>query len=96
MPRFQPSVFDENFKLVEAVERVAKRKEATVAQVAIAWVRSQGAVPIPGATNIQRVLENCTDVVLSEEDLEEIQNILASLQIQGERCGGRHEALLNL
>ena len=95
LPRFQPAVFGENLKLVEAVEGVAKRKGATVAQVAIAWVRRQGAIPIPGATKVERVAENYTDVLLSEEDLEEIQKILDALPIQGERCGGHYETLLN-
>lgn len=88
-------MFGENLKLVDAVEGIAKRKGATVAQVAVAWVRRQGAIPIPGATKVERVVENCTDVPLSEEDLEEIQKILDALPIEGERYSGYHETLLN-
>jgi pyridoxine 4-dehydrogenase len=96
LPRFQPAVFDENFKLVEAVESMAKRKGATSAQVALAWVRRQGAIPIPGATTIERIVENYADVVLDEEDWEELEKILNAFPIQGERYGGKHEELLSL
>ncbi|RDW64734.1 hypothetical protein BP6252_10385 [Coleophoma cylindrospora] len=93
-PRFQPAVFGENLKVVEAVENIAKRKGVTVGQVAITWVRHHGAIPIPSATRVERLLENCTDVQLSEEDMEEIQKILDRLPVQGERYGGHHEKLL--
>ncbi|KAF2498136.1 aldo/keto reductase [Lophium mytilinum] len=95
LPRFQPDVFDQNLKLVEAVETLAKRKGSTVPQVAIAWVRHQGAIPIPGATKIERVVENCTEVELSEKEQREIQQMLDNFPIQGQRYGGEHEALLN-
>jgi pyridoxine 4-dehydrogenase len=95
MPRFKPEVFDQNLKLVEAVEVIAKRKGVSVGQVAISWVRHQGAIPIPGASKVERVVENCTAVSLSEEDLEEIKRILDTFPVQGERYGGKFEALLN-
>ncbi|KAL4946523.1 hypothetical protein BDV06DRAFT_86902 [Aspergillus oleicola] len=95
-PRFQPDVFDNNLKLVDAVDLIAKRKGVTLAQVAIAWVRAQGAIPIPGATTEERVLENLRDVTLTEEELEEIQVALDRLPIKGERYGGKHEKLLNM
>ncbi|KAL2823788.1 NADP-dependent oxidoreductase domain-containing protein [Aspergillus cavernicola] len=96
LPRFQPDAFDNNIKLVEAVDVIATRKSVTVAQVAIAWVRAQGAIPIPGATTEKRVLENYHDVTLSVGELEEIQRVLDTLPVQGERYGGQHETLLNL
>jgi pyridoxine 4-dehydrogenase len=96
LPRFQPGVFEQNFKLVEAVERIAKRHGASTAQLAIAWVRRQGAIPIPGSTRVERVVENCQDVPLTEQDLEEIQTLLATLPVAGERYGGQHEKLLNM
>lgn len=95
LPRFQPAVFNENLKLVETIEEIAKRKGATVAQVAMAWVRRQGAIPIPGSKKLERVVENCKDVSLDEDDLKEIQRILDSLPIQGQRYGGNNERLLN-
>lgn len=95
LPRFGADVFDQNFKLVAAVEAVARRKGATVAQVAIAWVRRQGAIPIPGTTRAERVVENCTDVPLGEDDLAELQRIMDTFPVAGERYGGKFEAQLN-
>lgn len=95
LPRFKPDVFDQNFKLVEEVEKIAKRKGTTTAQVAIGWVRQQGAIPIPGSTRIERVIENSKAASLSDEELAEIQKILDTLPISGERYGGEQEKLLN-
>ncbi|MCJ1477624.1 Pyridoxine 4-dehydrogenase [Lambiella insularis] len=95
LPRFQPTVFEQNFRLVEAVEQIAKRKGATTAQVAVGWVCRQGAIPIPGSIRIERVVENCKAAVLTDEDMAEIQKILDSLPVSGERYGGAHEKLLN-
>lgn len=94
-PRFQPEAFAQNFKLVEAVEKVAKRKGATVAQVAIAWVRRQGGIPIPGSRRVERVVENCQDVDLNAEDLAEIQKLVESLPITGGRYPAGFESLLS-
>ena len=95
LPRFKPDVFEQNLKLVEAVEIIAKRKGTTTAQVAIAWVCRQGAIPIPGSTKVDRVVENCKVVSLTNEDMAEIRNMLETLPIYGERYGGAHEKLLN-
>ena len=95
LPRFKPDTFSENYKLVEAVEQIAKRKGTTTAQVAIGWVCHQGAIPIPGSTKVDRVVENCKLVELSDEELAEIQNILHTLPVSGQRYGGAHEKLLN-
>lgn len=94
-PRFQSAAFDQNLKLVRAVEEIAKRKGVTTAQVAMAWVRRQGAIPIPGSTKTERIKENCTDVDLNDEELKEIQKIVEALPIQGERYGGLFETQLN-
>lgn len=95
MPRFQPDAFDQNFKLVEAVEQIAKRKNMTTAQIAIGWVCSQGAIPIPGSIRVERVIENCKTTSLTDEDMAELQNIIDTLPVSGERYGGAHEKLLN-
>ncbi|KAL2862406.1 aldo/keto reductase family protein [Aspergillus lucknowensis] len=96
--RFKPEVFDNNAKIVEAVEAVAKRKGTTIGQVAIAWVRAQGAIPIPGSKTEERVLENLKskDVSLSAEELEELQRVMDTMPVQGPRYGGEFEKLLNL
>ena len=95
MPRFLPAVFEQNFKLVEAVEQLAKRKGTTTAQVAIGWVVRQGAIPIPGSTKIERVLSNSTAPPLTDQDVAELQSILDSYPVAGERYGGGHERFLN-
>lgn len=69
--RFQADAFDNNIRLVEAAEGIAKCKVVTVAQVAISWVRHQGAIPIPGSTTVERVLENYKYLPLSREDLDD-------------------------
>jgi len=94
-PRFMPDVFDQNFKLVEAVEQIAKRKGTTTAQVAIGWVCRQGAIPIPGSTRVERVIENCKAASLTDDDMGEIQKILNTMPISGERYGGEAEKMLN-
>jgi pyridoxine 4-dehydrogenase len=95
LPRFKPEVFAQNFKLVEAVEKIAERKGVTTAQVAIGWVCRQGAIPIPGSTRAERVVENCKASGLTDEEIAEIQEIIDQLPVLGERYGGEHEKLLN-
>jgi len=95
LPRFKPDVFDQNFKLVEAVAQIAKRKGVTTAQVAIGWVCRQGAIPIPGSIRVERVIENCKVASLTDEDMAAIQKILHALPVSGERYGGAQEKLLN-
>lgn len=97
LPRFQPENFPQNLKLVQAVENLAARKGVTAAQVAIGWVvRQKGTIiPIPGSTKQERIIENCTPAELTDEDMAEIQKILDSLPVSGQRYGGQHEAMLN-
>ncbi|KAH8676435.1 putative aldo/keto reductase [Tricladium varicosporioides] len=95
LPRFKPENFDQNLLLVEAVGQIAERKGVTTAQVAIGWVCSQGAIPIPGSTKEARIIENCKPASLTDEDMAEIQKIINTLPISGERYGGQHEAMLN-
>ncbi|MCJ1288777.1 Pyridoxine 4-dehydrogenase [Xylographa carneopallida] len=83
LPRFQPDVFEQNFKLVEAVEQIAKRKGVTTAQVAIGWVCHRGAIPIPGSTKVERVVENSKAASLTDQDMAELQKILDTLLISG-------------
>ncbi|KUI71380.1 Pyridoxal reductase [Cytospora mali] len=95
LPRFQAGAFEQNVKLVGAVEEIARRKGVSVAQVALAWVRRQGAIPIPGSTKAERVAENCRDVDLSQQDLAEVQQLLDELPVEGGRYAPQYEALLN-
>ncbi|PGH26614.1 hypothetical protein AJ80_01743 [Polytolypa hystricis UAMH7299] len=94
-PRFQAGAFEQNLKLAGAVGEIAKRKGVTLPQVAIAWVRRQGAIPIPGTTKAERMVENCADVQLSEEELEELQQILKEFPVQGGRYPEQLSGLLD-
>lgn len=95
LPRFKPENFDQNLKLVEGVRKIAEGKGVTTAQVAIGWVVRQGAIPIPGSTKEARIAENSKPAELTDQDLAEIQKILDTIPISGERYGGQHEAMLN-
>ena len=78
-PRFQGENFQKNLNLVTAVERVAKKKGVTPAQLALAWVLSRGhdVVPIPGTKHVARLEENvgATDIDLAREELDEIDRV---------------------
>ncbi|KAF2145554.1 uncharacterized protein K452DRAFT_264676 [Aplosporella prunicola CBS 121167] len=91
-PRFQPDCFDENLKLADEVAAIAQRKGCTTAQVALAWVRKHSRrdglpaiIPIPGATTEERVVENLTEVDLSEEDMAALGEILKRVTVKGDR-----------
>ena len=94
LPRFQPPNFENNMKLVQKMETLATKKKCTSAQLALAWVvslsKKQGMpeiIPIPGATKVEHAIENgeAQHVKLSEEDLTEIDQILATCEVAGER-----------
>ena len=99
-PRFQEKAFEKNLELVAEVEKIAKRKGVTPAQVALGWVKGLSGkngrpviVPIPGATTEGRVKENLQNVVLTEQEMKEIGEIMQSREVVGGRYGG---ALVNL
>ena len=105
LPRFQDSVFAENLRLVDEIEKIAKSKggATTPAQIAIAWVRAQSQkpglptiVPIPGATKRDRVIENLGQITLEESELVEIDKILARIPVNGDRYGGPMAKFMNL
>lgn len=100
IPRFYPENFDKNLKMVEELEKLAKRKGCTPGQIALAWVRAQSKkpgmptfIPIPGASSAERIKENMVEVELSDNDLKEIDSLLASVQIAGGRYDGAVAAL---
>ena len=100
LPRFSEENFPKNLDLIHQLEKLAKRKGCTPGQIGVAWVKAQSErdgnpviIPIPGATTVERVKENLVDVDLSENDLKEIDSILASTEIHGERYHGPTNAL---
>lgn len=100
LPRFSEENFPKNLDLIHQLEKLARRKGCTPGQIGVAWVKAQSErdgnpviIPIPGATTVERVKENLVDVDLSENDLKEIDSILASTEIHGERYHGPTNAL---
>jgi aryl-alcohol dehydrogenase-like predicted oxidoreductase len=89
VPRFAEGNRKANQVVVDKIADFAKRKNVTPAQVALAWVLVQKPwiVPIPGTTRIQRLEENVKSeqLVLTSEDLKEIEESFSSIQVQGER-----------
>jgi len=89
VPRFSPEARKANMVLVELVRKVAERKGATPAQVALAWLLAQKPwiVPIPGTTKLHRLKENlgAVNIALTEADLTEISEASSSLKLEGAR-----------
>jgi aryl-alcohol dehydrogenase-like predicted oxidoreductase len=75
--------------LVDLVGEIAKRKKATPAQIALAWLLAQKPwiVPIPGTTKLKRLEENigAASVEFTSKDLREIENVAAKITVQGAR-----------
>ncbi len=89
VPRFSPEARKANLALVEVVKAVAQRKDATPAQVALAWLMAQKPwiVPIPGTTKQHRLEENLgsVELELTGEDLRLINAQTSQIQVQGDR-----------
>lgn len=100
LPRFNPEGMKANQALVELLESVAKRKQATTAQIALAWVLAQKPwmVPIPGTTKLKRLEENigALEVRLETEDLKEINEAAAHIEVVGERYPENLKAMTGL
>jgi aryl-alcohol dehydrogenase-like predicted oxidoreductase len=89
VPRFTPEARRANTALVTAIKRIADRKGATPAQIALAWLLAQKPwiVPIPGTTKLHRLQENlvAVEIELTQEDLAEIDSETSKIQVQGDR-----------
>jgi len=89
LPRFTPEARKANQALVNLLGRLAERKQATPAQIALAWLLAQKPwiVPIPGTTKLSRLEENigAVNVELTPDDLQEIENAAAKIEVQGAR-----------
>jgi aryl-alcohol dehydrogenase-like predicted oxidoreductase len=88
-PRFTPEAMQANQALVDLLNRIAARKQATPAQIALAWLLAQKPfiVPIPGTRRLDRVEENvgAAKVLLTSEDLAEIEEAASAIHVQGAR-----------
>jgi aryl-alcohol dehydrogenase-like predicted oxidoreductase len=89
LPRFSSEARKANQGLVDLLGRIAAAKNMTPAQIALAWLLAQKPwiVPIPGTTNLQHLEENLAsaDVELTPDDLHEIEESLARIEVQGAR-----------
>ena len=89
VPRFTPENRKMHQVVVDLVRRIAEKKQAMPAQIALAWVlaRKPWIVPIPGTTKLHRMEENlgAADVELTSDDLHEIDDATAGITLQGER-----------
>jgi aryl-alcohol dehydrogenase-like predicted oxidoreductase len=89
IPRFTVEARQANQALVDLLRTVAARKDATPAQVALAWLLAQRPwiVPIPSTRSVRRLEENISaaDLGLTADDLTEIETAAAQIQVQGER-----------
>jgi aryl-alcohol dehydrogenase-like predicted oxidoreductase len=89
LPRFTPEARKANLAVVHLLHEIAKRKKATPAQIALAWLLAQKPwiVPIPGTTKLRRLEENigATAMELTSDDLREIESAASKIKVQGAR-----------
>jgi aryl-alcohol dehydrogenase-like predicted oxidoreductase len=99
VPRFTQENLAANQTLVDAVSHIARTKQITPAQLALAWVLAQKPwiVPIPGTTKLHRVAENiaAANIELSPADLAAIDNATSSIAVKGERYSPSHQARID-
>jgi len=97
LPRFTTEALKANQAMVDLLGRIAAQKNATPAQIALAWLLAQKTwiVPIPGTTTLERLEENigALAVELSADDLREIDSAAAQISVQGARYPERLEQL---
>jgi aryl-alcohol dehydrogenase-like predicted oxidoreductase len=99
LPRFAPEALKANQAVMSLLNQVAQRKNATPAQIALAWLLAQKPwiVPIPGTTKLHRLEENigAAPVALTSEDLRDIENAASKIAVQGARYPEQMERLSN-
>ena len=99
LPRFAPEALKANQALVNLLNQIAQRKNATPGQIALAWLLAQKPwiVPIPGTTKLHRLEENigAAAVALTSEDLRDIENAASKIAVQGARYPEHIERMSN-
>jgi aryl-alcohol dehydrogenase-like predicted oxidoreductase len=88
-PHFTPETIKANQAVIDLLARIGEQKQATPAQIALAWLLAQKPwiVPIPGSRKIERLEENigAVNVNLTEGDLREIERAISTITILGDR-----------
>ena len=99
IPRFTPEARAANQALLDLLSEIAADKEATLAQIALAWLLAQGpsVVPIPGTRKLSRLDENlgAADVVLTDADLARIETVVSGTELQGHRYSEGNQKLID-
>src|SRR5713101_7510480 len=99
VPRFTPENRRANQALVDLLSKIAGRKKATPAQIALAWILAQKPwmVPIPGTTKLHRLEENigAAAIELSPDDLRQIDSATSKIPVQGARYPENLQKLVN-
>jgi aryl-alcohol dehydrogenase-like predicted oxidoreductase len=97
LPRFTPEARKANQALIDLLGKIAERKKATPAQIALAWLLAQKPwiVPIPGTTKLRRLEENigAAGVELISDDLREIESVSSKIKVEGARYPERLEQM---
>jgi aryl-alcohol dehydrogenase-like predicted oxidoreductase len=97
LPRFTPEARKINQALVDLLGEIAKRKKATSAQIALAWLLAQKPwiVPIPGTTKLRRLEENlgAAEIELTADDLRNIESAASKIKVEGARYPERLEQM---
>ena len=100
LPRFTPEALKTNQALVDLLGSIGKRKKATPAQIALAWLLAQKPwiVPIPGTTKLNRLEENigAAAVDLTADDLREIDAAASTIKVEGTRYPEKLERMTGL
>jgi aryl-alcohol dehydrogenase-like predicted oxidoreductase len=97
-PRFTPEARKANQPVIDLIARIAERKKATPAQIALAWLLAQRPwiVPIPGTGSLKHLDENigAADIELTSDDLHEIDRDFSKITVQGARLSEEHMKLI--
>src|SRR5881394_3074063 len=97
LPRFTPEARKANQALVDLLGKIAKRKKATPAQIALAWLLAPKLwiVPIPGTTKLKRLEENigAAEIEITQDDLREIETASSEIKVEGARYPEKLEAM---
>jgi len=100
LPRFTPAALKANQALIDLLNKVAQQKNATAAQIALAWLLAQKPwiIPIPGTTKLNRLKENieAATIELNADDLREIEEAAAKIKVQGTRYTEQMERMAGL
>jgi aryl-alcohol dehydrogenase-like predicted oxidoreductase len=100
LPRFTPEALKVNQALIDLLARMAQRKKATPAQIALAWVlaRKPWIVPIPGTTKLERLEENlgAVNIELTPEDRRDIESAASKIKVEGARYPEKLEKMTGL